>query len=369
MKFPVQKSLMTSSNILAHVISSLNSERGLTGLQNIGNTCFLNSVIQCLSNTRPLLEYILGQDYLKEIRYPSQSLLIKRFAELIQNIWDDHRSLVSTLPLKSALVLYAPRFNGYSQHDAQEFLRYLLEGLHQEVNRAEQVQLRSDSIQSRNRHSDSLSATETWQKYLKTDNSKVVDIFGGLLKSILKCTYCGFASTVFEPFWDLSLSIPFENDHTRVQKLHLSHCLNFFTKEEKLDGQEKPFCEKCKTTQTCIKRILIHRFPRVLVIHLKRFSGNGNAHKIDNHVDYPLLGLNMGAYSSEAQFQNVSYNLYGVINHFGTCHFGHYTAYCKHPYSGRWHRFNDRSVSQINPDQADKSEAYILFYEATIFKI
>ncbi|XP_054288185.1 ubiquitin carboxyl-terminal hydrolase 2 [Macrosteles quadrilineatus] len=338
------------------------TDRGLTGLPNIGNTCFLNSVIQCLSNTRPLLEYILSNEYLGEIRNPTKSLVIECFAELIQNIWNDRKSSVNPVHLKHAVELYAPRFSGYSQHDAQEFLKYLLEGLHQELNRAKSVH---DSDKDSNHSTTSFSATESWQTYLKTDNSKVVNIFGGLLKSVLKCTQCGFSSTVYEPFWDLSLSIPIDSSH-RIQNLHLNHCLNLFTKEETLDGLEKPLCEKCKMKQICVKRISIQKFPSILVIHLKRFSGNGITRKIDQHIDYPLVGLDLGEYSADTQFRSISYNLYGLINHYGTCQFGHYTACCKHPYSGRWHRFNDRSVSPINTNQADKAEAYILFYEAVV---
>lgn len=67
------------------------------------------------------------------------------------------------------------------------------------------------------------------------DNSKIVDHFVGQLKSTLKCTYCGHCSVTFDPFWDLSLPIP-----QRTGPLRLSQCLDAFTREETLDGDEKP---------------------------------------------------------------------------------------------------------------------------------
>lgn len=101
--------------------------------------CFMNSVIQCLSNTRPLLEYLLNEQYLADINTTTSSMkgaLIKAFSQVIHELWEvggDH--VVNTASLKSQIQRFAPRFMGYSQQDAQEFLRYLLEGLHEDVNR------------------------------------------------------------------------------------------------------------------------------------------------------------------------------------------------------------------------------------------
>lgn len=86
--------------------------------------------------------------------------------------------------------------------------------------------------------SDSQKALEVWKRYLRLENSKIVDTFGGLLKSILECTHCSHKSTTFEPFWDLSLPIP--DSLTHPGKLMLSHCFDLFTKEEVLDGDEMP---------------------------------------------------------------------------------------------------------------------------------
>jgi ubiquitin carboxyl-terminal hydrolase 2/21 len=99
----------------------------------------MNSVIQCLSNTRPLLEYLLNEQYTADINTTTSSMkgaLIKAFSQVVQELWEnggDH--IVNTSSLKSQIQRFAPRFMGYSQQDAQEFLRYLLEGLHEDVNR------------------------------------------------------------------------------------------------------------------------------------------------------------------------------------------------------------------------------------------
>ncbi|KAG8276712.1 ubiquitin carboxyl-terminal hydrolase 2-like [Homalodisca vitripennis] len=359
-KFTVTSVPMTSSSLSSlHPEVSIKTETGgLLGLNNIGNTCFLNSIIQCLSNTKPLLEYILSEEYVSEIRNSARSMLIKRFAELIKNLWTDRKHAVNTSSLKSAVGYYAPRFNGFNQQDAQEFLRYLLQGLHEEINRAPTVQQKKrDQLQNEN-----LTADEIWQRYLKRDNSKIVDIFGGQLRSDLKCTVCGFASTTYEPFWDLSLSIPqSELKNTPRSRVQLSQCLDHFTKEETLEGNEKPTCARCKSKQTCVKKISIQKFPQILVIHLKRFSGN--TRKVDTEVEFPVSGLDLAPYSAEKRQVNSSvYSLYGVVIHFGSCFYGHYTAYCKHPYCAGWHIFNDSQVHSVHPNAT--TDPYILFYES-----
>ncbi|KAI8433474.1 hypothetical protein MSG28_015509 [Choristoneura fumiferana] len=212
---------------------------GLNGLRNIGNTCFMNSVIQGLSNTRPLLEYLENDKYLEDINTTLSCMkgaLIKAFASVIKELWapGERDGVVNTTAFKSQVQRFAPRFMGYSQQDAQEFLRYLLEGLHEDVNRVT-VKPKPILTEIDDSLSDSAKATEAWSRYLRMEDSHVGDIFIGQLKSTLRCTHCRNDSVTFDPFWDLSLPIP-----SRTGNLKLQQCLQHFTKEEEMDGDEKP---------------------------------------------------------------------------------------------------------------------------------
>ncbi|XP_049824599.1 ubiquitin carboxyl-terminal hydrolase 2 isoform X3 [Aethina tumida] len=337
---------------------------GLNGLKNIGNTCFMNSVIQCLSNTRQLSEYVRRDDYVKDINTSISSMkgaLIRAFSHVIKELWSEDGSdrVVNTVALKNQIQRFAPRFMGYAQQDAQEFLRYLLEGLHEDVNRViEKPKPILTEIDEK--LSDAEKSSEAWNRYLRMDNSRILDLFVGQLKSTLKCTHCGHCSVTFDPFWDLSLPIP-----TRTGQLRLSQCLDSFTREETLDGDEKPTCSKCKERRKCTKSFTIQKFPKILVIHLKRFSPTERFRgKLSVTVDFPLEGLDMSNYAADSSSGSACrYNLYAVSNHSGTTYSGHYTAYCRHPYNHSWYEYNDSRVSSTSPRSIVSGEAYVLFYE------
>ncbi|XP_075549090.1 ubiquitin carboxyl-terminal hydrolase 2-like isoform X2 [Dermacentor variabilis] len=332
------------------------------GLRNLGNTCFMNSIVQCLAHTRPLLEYCLKDGYVSEINSSTSSMkgaLFEAFATLMKSIWrcSNGEYAISPQAFRSQIQKFAPRFMGYSQQDSQEFLHYLLQGLHEDINR----------ITSRPRHltteiddnlSESQKAAEAWKRYLRYDDSKIVDCFVGQLKSTLKCSVCGHKSVTFDPFWDLSLPIPKSSDPVTIQQ-----CLSLFTKEEVLDGDEKPTCSHCKTRQKCTKSFTIHRCPKILVLHLKRFSPSERFRaKLNTRIEFPLTNLDLCPYMSNSHY--VMYNLYAVSNHSGSTYSGHYTATCLHPKSGEWHECNDTKVSEVSASRVVSSEAYVLFYEA-----
>jgi len=178
----------------------------------------------------------------------------------------------------------------------------------------------------------------------------------GQLKSTLICQTCGYKSVTFDPFWDLSLPIPKNRSEVRI-----SDCLDSFMKEEVRDGDERPTCAKCKAHRKCTKTFSIQRFPKILVLHLKRFSGERYRSKLSTKVNFDLRGLDLSKFTVENG--PVSYNLYGISNHVGSVYSGHYTAYCRHPYKKKWYSFNDTRVNSVSESSLVSEEAYVLFYE------
>ncbi|XP_060744305.1 ubiquitin carboxyl-terminal hydrolase 2a isoform X2 [Tachysurus vachellii] len=333
--------------------------QGLVGLKNLGNTCFMNSILQCLSNTRSLRDYCLHNSHRRDLNNNSRTntALMEEFAKLIQTLWTSSTSdAVSPSEFKTQIQRYAPRFVGYNQQDAQEFLRFLLDGLHNEVNRVT-VRPRANT-EDFDHLPDDEKGKKMWSKYLEREDSKIVDLFVGQLKSSLTCTECGYCSTVFDPFWDLSL--PISKGYGEVS---LMDCMRLFTKEDVLDGDEKPTCYRCKARRKCTKKFTIQKFPKILVLHLKRFSeARVRSSKLSTFVNFPMKDLDLREFASDRSSSAV-YNLYAVSNHSGTTMGGHYTAYCCNPDSGEWYTFNDSRVTPMSSSQVRSSDAYVLFYE------
>ncbi|XP_034556956.1 ubiquitin carboxyl-terminal hydrolase 2a isoform X2 [Notolabrus celidotus] len=340
---------------------SMNSKnaQGLVGLKNLGNTCFMNSILQCLSNTQSLRDYCLHNSHRRDLNNNSRTntALMQEFAKLIQSMWTSSSSeAVSPSEFRTQIQRYAPRFVRYSQQDAQEFLRFLLDGLHNEVNR---VTVRPRGTMDDYDHlPDEEKGRKMWSKYLEREDSKIVDLFVGQLKSSLTCRHCGFCSTVFDPFWDLSLPIA----KTGYCEVSLMDCMRLFTKEDILDGDEKPMCSRCEVRRVCAKKFTIQKFPKILVLHLKRFSEGQRTGKLSTFVNFPVTDLDLREFASQSS-TNAVYNLYAVSNHSGTTTGGHYTAYCRNPSNGEWYTFNDSRVTPMSSSHVCSSDGYVLFYE------
>ncbi|CAH2327260.1 ubiquitin carboxyl-terminal hydrolase 21 isoform X2 [Pelobates cultripes] len=342
---------------------------GRIGLRNLGNTCFMNAVLQCLSSTKPLRDYVLRQEYRHEQPGSSkgQQELTEVFADVIASLWSPEATdAVNPSRLKSVFQKYVPSFTGYSQQDAQEFLKFFMDRIHVEINRKcrKTPSILSDTkrpmpVEPQDSLSDDERANQMWKRYLEREDSKVVDLFVGQLKSCLKCQSCGYRSPTFEVFCDLSLPIPKKGFTSG--KVSLLDCFNLFTKEEELNSENAPICDRCRQRTKSTKKLTIQRFPRILVLHLNRFSTTRfSIKKCSVFVDFPLQRLNLKEFASEKAGSPV-YNLYALCNHSGSVHYGHYTAYCKDQ-SG-WFAYNDARVSPVGESQITSSEGYVLFYE------
>ncbi|XP_071919335.1 ubiquitin carboxyl-terminal hydrolase 9-like isoform X3 [Coffea arabica] len=182
---------------------------GLAGLQNLGNTCFMNSAIQCLVHTPPIFEYFL-EDYSSEINRQNplgmHGELALAFGELLRKLWSSGRTPVAPRAFKTKLARFAPQFSGYNQHDSQELLAFLLDGLHEDLNRVKQKPY-IETKDSDGRPDEEV-ADEYWRYHKARNDSIIVDVFQGQYKSTLVCPVCNKISITFDPFMYLSLPLP-----------------------------------------------------------------------------------------------------------------------------------------------------------------
>ncbi|KAM4096275.1 hypothetical protein ACJW30_08G093200 [Castanea mollissima] len=182
---------------------------GLAGLQNLGNTCFMNSSLQCLAHTPKLVDYFLG-DYGREINHDNplgmDGEIALAFGDLLRKLWAPGAAPVAPRLFKSKLARFAPQFSGYNQHDSQELLAFLLDGLHEDLNRVKcKPYIEAKDGDDR---PDREVADEYWRNHLARNDSIIVDVCQGQYKSTLVCPLCRKVSVTFDPFMYLSLPLP-----------------------------------------------------------------------------------------------------------------------------------------------------------------
>ncbi|XP_029282373.1 ubiquitin carboxyl-terminal hydrolase 11 [Cottoperca gobio] len=189
---------------------SYRGQPGVCGLTNLGNTCFMNSALQCLSNTPPLTEYFLQSSYLEELNFTNplgmKGEIAEAYADVIKQMWSGRHYSVVPRVFKTKVGHFASQFLGYQQHDSQELLSFLLDGLHEDLNRVknkEYIELRDAEGRP-----DQEVAEEAWRNHRRRNDSVIVDTFHGLFKSTLVCPECHKVSVTLDPFCYLSVPLP-----------------------------------------------------------------------------------------------------------------------------------------------------------------
>lgn len=363
-----------------------------SGLINLGNTCYMNASLQALYSVDSFRNLLLSSS--TGGRH-SDKVLTSELADLFKAMRDtslagrnrtsgNNASLSSqqqqppTSPanFKFAFSRHQSKFSGFGQQDAQEFLRYLIDGIHEEHNAAS----RRPRNRSRRNSTGPRSAHEAWAQYREiVDDSPLVELLVGQLQSTITCCECHNKSHCWDPFWDLSLPLLVRgraqaggglgnaNSTSSSGSLcswrsygsssstssRLSDVIEEFTSQEVLDSDERPICSHCKRATKSTKQISLARLPRVLILHLKKFTNDG----------YKLTSPEVQI-DKQLTFNGTShYQLKACISHHGhSSSSGHYTSHCE--YSSRWLHFDDGRVRDVTSsfDCSKLDDAYVLLY-------
>ncbi|XP_055902800.1 ubiquitin carboxyl-terminal hydrolase 3-like isoform X2 [Eupeodes corollae] len=387
------------------------SLRKVVGLRNLGNTCFMNSVLQSLSNIKEFSCYFNALPCLepsgkqKQQRvYCSRSLkesmsdanVVEELRKVLLNLSKGGDGSKAISPECLFLVIWkvVPQFRGHRQHDAHEFLRYMLDRLHTELQHLS-IDV-TPLLAAECKAATTIGTSNANSNYKGGRSSIVTNVFGGTLQSEVRCLICGMESKKHDPFLDLSLDIPEKfykecaassstlsgnaggtgatsgngSTPTKVKPLcNISDCLSSFTEVEELAETELYYCSSCKCKQRSTKRFWIRRLPNVLCLHIKRFRWNNFFRtKLDLRISFPIKSLDMSQYvlnnmpetRRTSQSCNV-YDLAAVIVHHGngsSC--GHYTSFAIN--NGTWLHFNDHTVKEVPSSAVAECKPYILFY-------
>ncbi|WVQ95581.1 hypothetical protein IAU59_002678 [Kwoniella sp. CBS 9459] len=352
---------------------------GLTGLKNLGNTCYMNSTIQCLSATFPFTSFFLDGSFKRAINLfnplGTKGNLANAFAELLKALWKEDYTFLSPVTFRKNIITFASQFSGTDQHDSQEFLSFVLDGLHEDLNRVKHkpppVEMTPEREAALETLPPEVASEKEWQIYKMRNDSFIVDLFQGQYRNRLECLTCHKTSTTYDAFMYMSLPVPSGKSRVVIQEL-----IDEFVKAEVMEKEDAWNCPRCKVPRRASKTLTIARLPPVLLIQLKRFTTQNGVFwdKSETPVIFPVNGLDLTRYvpyrqatgredldDPRTQVGPFKYDLYGVSNHMGTLSSGHYTAYVKS--SKGWQFCEDSRITKAGEKDVVSRPAYILFYK------
>ncbi|XP_076894449.1 ubiquitin carboxyl-terminal hydrolase 5-like isoform X1 [Bidens hawaiensis] len=215
--------LATENGQASFGVSTRGSCVGQIGLLNFGNTCFMNCAIQCLVHTPEFARFFNG-DFHQEINWQNplgmEGELAMAFGELLRRLWAPGRTAFAPWAFKAKLARFAPQFGGHNQHDSQELLAFLLDGLHEDLNRVrKKPYIKSSDADDR---PDEQVADEFWANHIARNDSIIVDVCQGQYKSTLICPVCDKISVTFDPF--MYLSLPLQSARPRTMTVTVFSC-------------------------------------------------------------------------------------------------------------------------------------------------
>uniref|UniRef100_A0A0D3H1D6 ubiquitinyl hydrolase 1 n=1 Tax=Oryza barthii TaxID=65489 RepID=A0A0D3H1D6_9ORYZ len=303
------------------------------GLHNLGNSCYANAVLQCLMFTRPLTSYLLGGLHSKNCSKKEWCFM----CEFEKLVGEGRQGKIALSPtgILSHLPDIGSSFGPGKQEDAHEFLRYAIDAM-QSVCMKE--------------------ARKSGTHRLHEETTLMQLIFGGYLRSKIRCTRCDATSEQHERILDLTVEI--DGDISSLEG-----ALERFTSTEVLDGDNKYKCSRCKSHERAKKKLTISEAPNVLTIALKRYQ-SGKFGKINKAIRFPET-LNLQRYMSpKADDTSPVYSLYAVVVHhdiMNAAFSGHYVCYVKDTH-GKWYKTDDSQVKPVSLENVMSKCAYMLLY-------
>ena len=364
----------------------------LIGLNNIGATCFMNSTLQCLSQTESLTNYFLKEKNRDKIinnnvakNNKNDNQLSPEYLELIQKLWDaNSKKSFSPYNFMQKINDMNPLFKKGEAGDAKDFIIFILEQMHREL----KMPLNDNNLNKNiddiplNQY-DKMNAFNHFFEEFKKETSILTDTFFGFNETTNVCLYCkntynskGLANPICYNYGIFNVLI-FPLEEVKNMKINMGQnniinqgipmvtiydCFLYNQKTDYFTGENKNYCNICRQLYESQYTSRIFVSPNVLIIILNRGKGNIYKIKLDFQQD-----LDITDFVIQKEKDRIKYKLYGVITHLGESGpNAHFVASCKSPVDNNWYRYNDAFVDPIpnfQKDIYDFGNPYILFYE------
>lgn len=328
--------------------------KGLTGLCNLGNTCFMNSTLQCLSHTYELNEFLNNEKFwTKRLNNIPDGLILWEWDKLRNLMWSENCVIEPKgffqAVRKVAMIKEKVLFTGYAQNDITEFLQFCIDSFHNAIHRKVEMTISGNAKNS----TDTIAKKcyEMMKNMYNTDYSEILKLFYGISVSQIISESGTYKNITPEPFFNLCVELTNKNT--------LEDCIKQYTSVELLTNDNQIYNEKTKEKEDAKKKIIFWSLPEILVITLKRFKNNNM--KDQRLIDFPINDFDLSEYIIGYDKNTYVYDLYGVCNHSGGTSGGHYTSFVKTS-TGEWYHFNDTIVNKVEEERIKTQQAYCFFY-------
>ena len=330
---------------------------GLSGISNLGNTCYINSCLQILVHLNILNNIFNNKIFndLPETTFVIEYINLKNMLLETNCVISPNRFIKYMKDI--ALIKNKELFTDYSQNDVCEFLSFVIDCFHNSIKRNVKYDIKGES---KNKTDElAIKAYEKLKELYSNDYSEIIDLFYGVSLSQLKSLqdYQDLSITC-ETFCNLSLPLPEDKNVCTI-----FDCFDLFTQNELLTGTNAWFNENTNKKQDVYKTIMFWSLPNILIIELKRFNNYNK--KINTLVNSPINNLDLSRYIIGYNKSQYVYDLIGVINHTGECYGGHYNSIIKN--TNNWYLYDDDVVNIINNEKIITKKSYCFFYKLQKF--
>lgn len=329
---------------------------GNKGFTNHGNTCYMNSALQCLSHLPQLRfecdEFTLDCDKRSK---NNDDHLLHEWLKLQKCMWQDNQTtVINTLNLIRSYIQNCQKkkiyFESFHQNDCSDFLNIFIDLLHQCIRRRVNVTItgtpktKYDELK--------VQSIKVWSSFFEKNYSYIIHQFFSQTMSCTSCPKCDYLTTNHEPMMVLPLTL-------KQSYNSIYDCLNEYVKETILDVDNTWKCDKCHSMVCPHKKTNFWELSPVLIFQIKKYHDNQNV--LNNHIDFPET-INMKDYCFNIKKYSTNYSLYGICIHSGGLGGGHYYAICRNDIDNTWYIYNDSSVQKTTIQHVLQQTPYCLFY-------
>ena len=326
------------------------------GFTNLGNTCYMNSALQCLCHL-PQLHH-QNEDFIldcgKGKSFSKDYSLIEQWFKLQKEKWnEDDKNVVNTINILKVFVKKCNEddiyFESFMQNDCADFLRVFIDMIHNSIKRKVKVTITGEP---KNKYDElKIEGIKSWSKFFENSYSSIIKNFYSETLSFTSCSDCDYVTTNHEPCMVISLEL-----NKNFNSIY--DCFDDYVKKFTFDKNNKWKCDKCHKNVCPQKKTTFWELSPVLIFQIKQYTLHS---KINHHIDFPEK-INMEKYCVNSKNKSLKYNLNGISVHQGGLNGGHYYAYSKNFKNKKWFLFNDTSVKECSLNDVLSETPYCFFY-------